>query len=132
MIFSRIGTTIAKEKRVQRVVPSVYSYSSLVPVSFLRFTAHFIYRSIAASAAPALAFRTDPTTTAATAFLPTSPHNGAVMQPVYGATIHIGTVAISGMALSAVTGVVLSLALYIFGKFGLMNEKYDPMEQVKD
>jgi len=30
------------------------------------------------------------------------------------------------------TGVVLSLAFYIFGKFGLMNEKYDPTEQLED
>jgi len=51
---------------------------------------------------------------------------------VSGATIHIGTVALSGMALSAVTGVVLSLAFYIFGKFGLMNEEYDPTEQLED
>jgi len=47
---------------------------------------------------------------------------------VSGATIQLGSVALSGMALSAVTGVVISLFFYLFSRLGWMNEKYDPHE----
>lgn len=43
---------------------------------------------------------------------------------VSGASIMLGTVQLKGMALSAVTGVILALVFYILNKFGLMNEEY--------
>lgn len=45
---------------------------------------------------------------------------------VSGATIQLGQVGLSGMALSAVTGVILSLIFFVLSKLGLMNEAYDP------
>jgi uracil permease len=41
---------------------------------------------------------------------------------VSGAAIHIGTVELKGMALAAVTGVVVSLVLWIFEKLKWLND----------
>jgi uracil permease len=43
---------------------------------------------------------------------------------VSGASITIGQVQFKGMAFAAITGVVLSLTIYILSKFGFMNEEY--------
>jgi uracil permease len=40
---------------------------------------------------------------------------------ISGAAINIGSVQLRGMALAAVTGVVLSLAFWSFDKLGMMN-----------
>lgn len=44
---------------------------------------------------------------------------------VSGASIMIGNVQLKGMALAAVSGVVLSLLVYLFDRLGLLNEKYE-------
>jgi uracil permease len=53
---------------------------------------------------------------------------------VSGATINLGSsgVQLKGMAFAAVAGVVLSLALYILGKLGLLNEAYEPSKRLED
>lgn len=53
---------------------------------------------------------------------------------VSGATINLGSsgVQLKGMAFAAVAGVVLSLALYILGKLGLLNEAYEPSKKLED
>lgn len=43
---------------------------------------------------------------------------------VSGAAIKLGTVELKGMALSAVSGIMLSVIFYSLNKVGLMNEKY--------
>lgn len=52
---------------------------------------------------------------------------------VSGATIKLGSngVELKGMALAAVTGVVLSIIFYVLGKFGLMNEPYEPTKGIE-
>lgn len=47
---------------------------------------------------------------------------------VSGASIKLGSngVELKGMALAAVTGILLSLLFYVLGKAGLMNEPYEP------
>jgi uracil permease len=42
---------------------------------------------------------------------------------VSGASINIGTVQLKGMAFAAISGVVLSLFFYLFGKLGIMNKE---------
>jgi len=42
---------------------------------------------------------------------------------VSGASINIGTVQLKGMAFAAISGVILSLLFYLFGKLGLMNKE---------
>jgi uracil permease len=53
---------------------------------------------------------------------------------VSGATINLGSsgVQLKGMAFAAVAGVVLSLVFYVLGKFGLLNEKYEPGRKLED
>ncbi len=51
---------------------------------------------------------------------------------VSGASIHFGTVELKGMALAAVTGVLLSILFYFLGKAGIMNEKYNPTAKIDD
>jgi uracil permease len=50
---------------------------------------------------------------------------------VSGATIHLGSsgVELKGMAFAAVAGMSLSLVFYVLGKFGLLNEEYQPVEK---
>lgn len=52
---------------------------------------------------------------------------------VSGATIKLGSngVELKGMALAAVTGVILSIIFYVLGKFGLMNEPYEPTKGIE-
>jgi uracil permease len=45
---------------------------------------------------------------------------------VSGASVSIGQVQLKGMALAAVSGMVLSLVFYIFNKLHIMNEPYQP------
>ena len=44
---------------------------------------------------------------------------------VSGASLSIGQVQLKGMALAAVSGIVLSIIFYIFSKLGILNEKYE-------
>jgi uracil permease len=41
---------------------------------------------------------------------------------ISGATVHIGSVPLKGMAFAAVIGILLSIIFHVLGKFGLMNE----------